>query len=95
MVNDDTFKVCPNKLKLVFNGGTIIQKLQYPKYRHTNSSLSQLSIFSVEIWYPIHYMVSFILCWHITFFTLFGYVTTLKLFEYIVTFFAFQMLQTL
>ncbi|CAK8543315.1 unnamed protein product [Lathyrus sativus] len=27
MPNDDTFKVCPNKLKLVFNGGTTVSKL--------------------------------------------------------------------
>ncbi|KAI5381256.1 hypothetical protein KIW84_UN0881 [Lathyrus oleraceus] len=30
MVNDGTFEVCPNKLKLVFNGGTIVSKMQIP-----------------------------------------------------------------
>ncbi|CAL5201839.1 unnamed protein product [Lathyrus oleraceus] len=27
MVNDGTFKVCPNKLELVFNGGTTVSKM--------------------------------------------------------------------
>ncbi|KAI5444614.1 hypothetical protein KIW84_013035 [Lathyrus oleraceus] len=30
MVNDNTFKVCLNKLKLVFNGGTIFSKIPTP-----------------------------------------------------------------
>ncbi|KAI5416336.1 hypothetical protein KIW84_041409 [Lathyrus oleraceus] len=31
MVNDSTFNVCPNKLKLVFNGGTTVSKLRIPE----------------------------------------------------------------
>ncbi|CAL5199457.1 unnamed protein product [Lathyrus oleraceus] len=30
MVNNGTFKVCPNKLKVVFNGGTIVSKMSIP-----------------------------------------------------------------
>ncbi|CAL5212449.1 unnamed protein product [Lathyrus oleraceus] len=30
MVNDETFKVFPNKLKLVFNGGTTVSKMPIP-----------------------------------------------------------------
>lgn len=31
MVNDDTFKVCPNKVKLIFNGGTTVSKMEIPE----------------------------------------------------------------
>ncbi|CAL5189548.1 unnamed protein product [Lathyrus oleraceus] len=33
IVNDNTFKVCPNKLKLVFNGGTNVSKMAIPEIR--------------------------------------------------------------
>lgn len=87
MVNDDTFKVCPNKLKLVFNGGTTISKIAISKIPSHQFKFKSIEYFLSGNFINDLLYSEFLVCRQIMSLSLFGFVTALKQYEDIVTFF--------